>query len=875
MSESDRVLLPQAVLPSHYSLVLTPDLTALVFTCDEDITVTVSESVDEVSLHAKEINITEVSIVNKETSVSQKMSGISYDFKLNTVTIKFPEKLAIGASVLSIKYRGILNGDMAGFYKSTYADADGNKKIMASTQFEALDARRAFPCWDEPAVKATFSVTFIVDAHLTVLSNMPEITCLRLPCNKKRVEFDISPKMSTYLLAWAVGEFDMVQAVTKNNVTIRIFSPPGRAEQGRFALDCGVRSLDFYDDFFKVPYPLPKLDMICITEFAMGAMENWGLVTYRETALMIDETKASSQAKQRVAIVVAHELAHQWFGNLVTMSWWDGLWLNEGFAAWMEHFCIDALYPDYKIWEQYSTDGFSAAQRLDSLRTSHPIIVPIKHAEEVEQVFDAISYCKGSTVVNMVAAIIGKEKFQEGLQVYMKRHAYGNTETNDLWGAWSEVSGVNISELMHSWTTNMGYPAVTVESEKWSANSVEITLRQKWFLADGSVTDQDDGAAPVWSIPLLFASSTEVSDKAVIMNKKVQSFTIPLSGKADDWIKINAGQKALIRVSHTEEMTKRLRPAIQSKTVGPVDRAALLLDAYALAKAGLAPIENVVDLLRAFTDEDSSIVWTAISGITNALYLLLEEIGGSVFESYVAIAKKMVITALDKIGWDAKPTDGHTEKLMRATVIGLLDTFAWNDVAVVKEARRRFDLHWEDSSILPGEYKTTVYKIVLMNGGMDEYEKILKTFYATEDNAERKYAVGSLGAAKQIDLKKRTLDWAVKSGDVKLQDFFYPIGSVSGSSAGCAMAWNYYKENFFLIKEMLSKASPSLMDATIVNSINRFCTLDRADDIEAFFIANPLPSSARRISQSIEQIKSNDALLKIIKKSKLNTTIFW
>lgn len=223
MSKSDRVLLPQAVLPSHYSLVLTPDLTALVFTCDEDITVNVSESVDEVSLHAKEINITEVSIMNKETSASQKMSGISYDFKLNTVTIKFPEKLALGNSVLSIKYHGILNGDMAGFYKSTYADADGIKN-MASTQFEALDARRAFPCWDEPAVKATFSVTFIVDAHLTVLSNMPEITCLRLPGNKKRVEFDISPKMSTYLLAWAVGEFDMVQAVTKNNVTIRIFS---------------------------------------------------------------------------------------------------------------------------------------------------------------------------------------------------------------------------------------------------------------------------------------------------------------------------------------------------------------------------------------------------------------------------------------------------------------------------------------------------------------------------------------------------------------------------------------------------------------------------------------------------------------------------
>lgn len=244
-------------------------------------------------------------------------------------------------------------------------------------------------------MKATFEVAITVPANLTALSNMPETEVRHVAGYKKRVHFAVSPKMSTYLLAWAIGEFDFVQGVTKNGVQLRVFSPPGRAAQGKFALDAGIRALDYYDDFFQVPYPLPKMDMICVTEFAMGAMENWGLVTYREVDLMIDEAKASSQQKQRVAIVVAHELAHQWFGNLVTMSWWDGLWLNEGFAAWMEHFGVDQLYPDYHIWEQFTTDSFGAAQRLDALRSSHPIIVPIKHAEEVEQVFDAISYCKG------------------------------------------------------------------------------------------------------------------------------------------------------------------------------------------------------------------------------------------------------------------------------------------------------------------------------------------------------------------------------------------------------------------------------------------------------------------------------------------------
>ena len=429
------------------------------------------------------------------------------------------------------------------------------------------------------------------------------------------------------------------------------------------------------------------MDMICITEFAMGAMENWGLVTYREAALMIDSDKASIQQKQRVAIVVAHELAHQWFGNLVTMGWWDGLWLNEGFAAFMEHFCIDALYPEYKMWEQYTTDAMGAAQRLDALRTSHPIIVPIKHAEEVEQVFDAISYCKGSTVVNMVCAVLGKEKFREGLQVYMRRHAYGNTETPDLWQAWTEVSGIDVANLMSTWTTRMGYPYLQVVSEKWSSHSVEITLQQDWFLSDGSNTSAADGA--VWQIPLLVASSTCVSEKAVIMDHKVQSFTIPLAGEGD-WVKINTGQQALVRVAHSAEMARRLQPAIRNRTLSPVDRAALLSDAYALARAGTGPVESVVDILRVMDGEDANIAWSSMHSVLVGLYVQLEEMGGAPLAAFSAFGKRAVLTALQRVGWDPRPGDDHSALLLRSTVIGLLDTFAHDDPAVVAEARYCF-----------------------------------------------------------------------------------------------------------------------------------------------------------------------------------------
>jgi len=869
------------LFPSHYSLEIQPDLVGLTFACSEEIIVSVREKTNEVTLHARELTIDEASYVQTEGGdFSTKVVEILYNVKYHTVKLTFAEEIPIGQGKLIIKYRGILNGDMAGFYKSTYSDVNGNKKIMASTQFEALDARRAFPCWDEPLVKATFTLTLIIPAHLTALSNMPEQCSTYVAGGKdgamlKKVKFNVSPKMSTYLLAWAVGEFDFVQAKTKGGVEIRVFSPPGRAEQGSFALDVAVRSLDFYDDFFQVPYPLPKLDMICITEFAMGAMENWGLVTYRETALMIDEAKASPQSKQRVAIVVAHELAHQWFGNLVTMSWWDGLWLNEGFAAFMEHFCTDSLFPEYRIWEQYTTDAFGAAQRLDSLKTSHPVIVPIKHAEEVEQVFDAISYCKGSTVVNMVAAILGKDKFREGLQLYMRRHAYGNTETPDLWGAWSEVSGKDVAELMRVWTTVTGYPYLKVLSETWSETEVRLTLEQSRFLSDGTEGETSD----VWSIPLLFASEDSVSTQAVIMDKKVQTFAIPITAApgTQPWIKINAGQKALARVAHSPEMVSRLQAAIKRGQVAPVDRAGLLLDSYALAKAGLAPLETVVEVLRAFENEESSIVWSAMAGVFNGLYVLMESMadGTPVFENFVAFGKTMVVKALEKVGWDAKGVESHTDKLLRASIIGLLDTFAANDPTVAAEAKRRFDAHWEDPSALPSEYKTNVYKIVLLNGGVTEYNRILQAFNETTDNQERKYAMFTLGAAVDPALKMRTLEWAVKGGDVKLQDFFYPLGSVAGSLSGTIMAWQYLQDNFALIKSMLAKAAPSLMDAVIINCVSRFCTEERANEIEAFFQQNPMPSSERRISQLLENMRTSGKMLQSMKSSKLADAAFW
>mmetsp|Transcript_20947 Transcript_20947/g.30195 ORF Transcript_20947/g.30195 Transcript_20947/m.30195 type:complete len:870 (-) Transcript_20947:137-2746(-) len=866
----ERVLLPTCVTPVHYALELTPDLELFKFDGSVDVDVVVSSATDEVVLHSKEIHVKHASFVSTVSGQRPSLVSVSYHLVDTTLTLKFDTPLAVGEGKLHIEFEGILNGDMAGFYKSSYVDADGKKQVMASTQFESLDARRAFPCWDEPALKATFTVSLVVPSELTALCNMPEVSTTHLPGHKKRVQFDVTPKMSTYLLAWVVGHMDYVCGVTENGVAVRVFCPPGRAAHGQYALSAGKRALDFFDEFFGVKYPLPKLDMIAITEFAMGAMENWGLVTYREVDLMIDEEKASSQQKQRVSIIVAHELAHQWFGNLVTMEWWGDLWLNEGFACYMEHFCTDALFPEFHIWDQYTTDAMGAALRLDALRTSHPIQVPIIRAEEVEQVFDAISYCKGSTVVRMVAAILGPDNFRKGLQNYMKKHQYSNTVTLDLWTAWADVSGIDIPSMMTTWTEQMGYPFLTVVAETWSASNVTIELQQSWFLADGSGANDDK----IWTIPLIFATSSSESDKAVLMTQRRQTFTIPLAS-ADDWLKINAGQHALVRVAHSPTMLQRLQEAIRSKSLSPIDRASLLLDSYALAKAGNADVDTLVPLLRAYDNEDSSTVWNALSGVLGGLNMLMSEIGGESYAAFKSFGWDLIKPAFKLVGWEAQADDSHSTKLLRATLISLLDTFGESDKQVFDEAKRRFDEHWENPSVLSSDFKTSVYKMVLRTGGVKEFERLLQSYYDTDDNTLRRFVMTSLGATSDPNLKLRALDWTTKSGDVKLQDFFYTMGAAASGKEGAQITWTYFVDNLEYIKKKLAKASPSLMDAVIINCASQFCTLERAAEVEDFFKNHPLPSSAMRIGQVVESIRITGSMLLRVQSSSMTSSSCW
>ena len=936
-----------------YDIKLTPDLQAFTFVgqCKIYLSTVANLGLDhrEIVLHAKELCFASASYTVVQQDGQQSRPNDAEEIRVNTkattATFVFGESAAIppGATILlSVHYSGFLNNQMAGFYRSSYTDIHGESKIMASTQFESLDARRAFPCWDEPSRKAVFGVTLVIPVGLDCFSNMPEAGRSTLPGGKsKEVSFLESPVMSTYLLAFVVGEFDHLQTITEHGVLIRVYTPPGKSEAGRYALDCASKSLDLFDDFFGVPYPLPKLDMVAIPEFAAGAMENWGLVTYREVEVLIDPVRASNSQKQRVTTVITHELAHQWFGNLVTMSWWDDLWLNEGFASWAEnwvsrtatltenqHICLkmerlykyvgtcyvtgicaqlmyksllgvlqwfqyflrilysflprrmfgqaaDKIHPDMKMWDQFTTGHLSAALRLDALRSSHPIQVPIGHAEEVEEVFDAISYCKGGSVVRMIRAIIGFNAFQTGLGAYMKKHAYGNTETYDLWKAWEDASDLPVQDMMASWTEQTGFPLVSVVGEMWGEEEATFELEQTWFLSDGSELSDKDKKKK-WTIPILTCTGDGAQADMVFMREKTVTISVPLLQKGG-WVKLNAGQEVPMRVLCTPTMLARLGEGIKSKSLSPCDRAGLLTDAYALVKAGRMQPETLIKLLANYVAEDEYIVWQGIAGILVGLDTLTSD-DADMNANLKAFAKAIVLNLAKNVGWEAKGTDGHLTVLLRSSMIGLLGSFCYDDADVALEAKTRFAAFradYNDVQSLPSDIRSSVFEIYLKNGGEKEYNEVLAYYEATTDNAERKHVLASLGNAPERKLKIRTMEWTT-SGAVKLQDFFYAMGSVGRSSRdGRDVAWVFFKDNFEKIKGMIAGAGPSLMDACFVSCAGGFCSHEKADEIEAFFKKNPLPKNARKINQTLEAMRTNANFLDALKASDLAKDEFW
>ncbi|KAK4205326.1 putative mitochondrial aminopeptidase 2 precursor [Triangularia verruculosa] len=844
---SPRELLPTNVIPKHYHVTLEPNFSNFTFDGTVVIDLDVAEDSKSISLHTLELDVHSATVSSGGQTVSSSPK-ITYNEDTQVTTLDFDNAVSKGNKAqLEIKFTGQLNDKMAGFYRSTYKKEDGTEGLLAVSQMEPTDARRSFPCFDEPSVKAEFTVTLIADKNLTCLSNMDvagetEVQSTQTNAPKKAVTFNKSPLMSTYLVAFVVGELNYIE--TNNfRVPVRVYAPPGQnIEHGRFSLELAAKTLAFYEKVFGIEFPLPKMDQIAIPDFAQGAMENWGLVTYRVVDLLLDEKASGAATKERVAEVVQHELAHQWFGNLVTMDWWDGLWLNEGFATWASWYSCNIFYPEWKVWETYVVDNLQRALSLDSLRSSHPIEVPVKKADEINQIFDAISYSKGSCVLRMISTYLGEDTFLEGVRRYLKKHAYGNTQTGDLWASLAEASGKSVEDVMQVWTKNIGFPVVTVEEK----GDNTIKLKQNRFLRTGDTKPEEDKVIyPVF----LGLRTKDGVDESQTLDKREDTFKVPDT----DFFKLNANHTGLYRTSYSPERLAKLGEAAKKGLLSVEDRAGMIADAGALATSGYQKTSGVLNLLKGFTTETEFVVWNEIIGRVASVQSAWTFEDKAVRDGLEAFLRDLVSAKAHQLGWEFSEKDGHIEQQFKAMLFGSAGLSG--DEKIIDAAKEMFKKYMAgDKSAVHPNIRGSVFSMALKHGGKEEYDAVLN-FYRTSTNSdERNTALRCLGRSKDPELIKRTLD-LLFSGEVKDQDIYMPTTGLRSHPEGIEALYQWMTENW---DELVKKLPPALsMLGTMVTIFtSSFTKKEQLAKVEQFFADKSTNGFDQSLAQSLDAIRS-------------------
>ncbi|MEO5635175.1 MAG: M1 family metallopeptidase [Candidatus Paceibacterota bacterium] len=811
------VRLTKNVVPIKYDITLRPDLKNFTFVGFETVELNLLENTKSLTLHAKDLEIETADVaVGKEKLFASK---ISYDAKSETATFVFPKNISKGKVKLTLVFKGILNDKMRGFYRSKY-NTKGKDYHMATTQFEATDARRAFPCFDEPTHKAVFHVSLVIPKGKTAISNTLPVSVLEHDKGFEIVKFAPTPKMSTYLLAFIVGDFEYLEKKTKNGtkdgIRVRVYTTPGKKHQAKFALDCAVKTLEFYENYFAIKYPLPVLDMIAIPDFASGAMENWGAITYRESALLVDEEHSSASNKQWVALVVAHELAHQWFGNLVTMEWWTHLWLNEGFASYIEYLAVDKLFPKWDIWTQFSTNDLGVALRLDALATTHPIEVEVHHPDEIGEIFDEVSYSKGASVIRMLASYLGETNFRDGLRYYLKRHSYKNTETVHLWQAFEKVSKKPVTKMMHNWTSLPGYPVVKAQIK----NNKLVTTQSRFF------------ASPI-------------SRKKFKGNTKWQ---IPISFKNN---KVNFGETGFYRTAYSKELLEKLRIPVQNKTLSSRDRLGIIRDLFALAEAGIIPTTDALDFLPNYTNEDNYSVWLEIAMGVGRLEQLLAKESEKTKKELNHLILSLFSPIFAKIGWEKKENEEHSVTLLRSLTIARLGKSGEKNI--IKEARKRFEGIKRGKHVSP-DLRGAIYATVATNGEMKEYETFLQ-MYKKETLHEEKNRLGNaLGDFTDPKILKLTAEFAM-SPTVRIQDTVSILSGVGMNPKGRDIWWKFITKNWKTFVERYGQGGLTLGRA--IKAIGSSAEEKHLRVLKKFFATHDAPGAKRSIDQVIEKLEGN------------------
>lgn len=826
------VRLPNHVIPKRYLITLFPNLNEFIFSGEEEIVVDLLKPTKKIILHAAELDIDSSEILTGTKRI--KAQNISYDDKAETATILFEKIISRGEGRLKLNFTGILNDKMRGFYRSKYRH-EGKEHHMAVTQFESTDARRAIPSFDEPAKKAIFDIKLIIPEDHTAISNTLETDIAIHSPGYKIVTFGPTPKMSTYLLAFIVGKFEHIEDKTKSGVKVRVFTTSGKKHQAKFALEMAKKSLEFYEDYFDIAYPLSSLDMIAIPDFASGAMENWGAVTYRETSILVDENLSATINKQNIAYTIAHELAHMWFGNLVTMEWWTHLWLNEGFATYIGWLAVDNIYPKWDIWAQFVFSDHSGALNLDGLKNTHPIEVEVHHPSEISEIFDAISYEKGASIIRMLASYLGEENFREGLRNYLNKHKYSNATTVDLWNSLGKASGKNVKKIMQNWTGKAGYPLVSVseKNNKLKPSQTRLRLTQSRFFSN-PISAKESKDKTVWSIPL---------DK-YIFDKK--SSLIP---KPEYPLKLNRGETSFVRVKYPLGILKSLEGPIKKKILSVEDRFGLIRDAFAFAQSGDASTIDALVLTQSFENEVNFITWAEIASNLLAIKnLVFKE---DFYEEYKTFCRNLFSPIAQKLGWNKKSGESHTQTLLRNVILYGFGTCG--DEKTIRKARGLFEEMISKKINPDSDLRGIVYRLVAENGAEEEYLQLKKLYDDSPFEEEKNRIFRALCSFDDMKLLARTLDFAF-SDKVRAQDKFKAVSFVWGNSFGQDLAWSYVKKNWGQITKTFAGGH---LYTRFIQPAAFFTDSKKALEIEEFFKKNPSVGLERTIAQVTEQIRAN------------------
>ncbi len=820
--------LRDTVRPEHYRLKLAPDLKTATFTGSETIDVELSKPTDSITLNAIEIKFQSVKTKLKGKTLE---ASVTEDTDKQQATFNFHNHLPAGKLTLDIEYTGILNSQLRGFYLSKT-----EKRNYAVTQFESTDARRAFPSFDEPAFKATYDVTLVVDKGDTAISNTNIVSDTAGPgADKHTIRFALTPKMSTYLVAFLVGDFQCTTGES-DGVPIRGCATPDKVEMAKYAVQAAEFVLHYYDTYFGIKYPMPKLDMIAIPDFEAGAMENFGAITYRETDLLIDEKTASVGGKKNVAEVVAHEMAHQWFGDMVTMQWWDNIWLNEGFATWMENKPVAAWHPEWNI-PQDVAEELNSTLNLDAQRTTRTIRAKADTPDEINEMFDGISYGKAGAVLLMVENYLGEETFRRGVHNYLAAHMYGNATAEDFWGAQTAESKKPIDKIMGSFVAQPGVPILTFQTPQDGSVSVS---QQRFFLSPSVKAE----SAQTWNIPVCMKAGDGSKDCQVLSSAE-QSLKAPQA----PFFFADAEGKGYYRSSYPPEAYAKIVSSVETG-LKPEERISLLGDAWAQVRADKMAVGDYLNLAAAVKDDaNATVITTALSAV-NTIDMQIAATPEE-HEALAAWVRRNFKATYQQLG-AASDSDTPGKKQLRATLFGYLGLLG-EDPDVIAEAKQTAEKYLADSSSVEATFAQTAIAIAAAHGDAAFFDQLQKTFETSENPQLQESALRMLADFKDQSLEHRALDYTV-SGKVRNQDAAIEFLLMLRGTGTRDLAWQYIQQNWDKVQAQLTTS----MGAYLISGTGYFCSADVRDQVTSFFATHKVAASERALARAKNQI--NDCI---------------